>query len=101
MITLRNTLAAALVLGLVACSPPASDTPAAPAGPAAPPPSGPAPAATGKAAVALDPGGLMIVIADTGSTRMLDFGLPQAQVIEIVTKDLVGKKDWTGIEKLM
>ena len=89
MITLRNTLAAALVLGLVACSPPASDTPAAPAapaGPAAPPPSGPAPAATGKAAVALDPGGLMIVIADTGSTRMLDFGLPQAQVIEIVTR---------------
>lgn len=85
MITLRNTLAAVLVLGLAACSPPASDTPAAPVESAAPPSSAPAPAVTGKAAVALDPGGLMIVIADTGSTRMLDFGLPQAQVIEIVT----------------
>lgn len=85
MITLRNTLATVLVLGLAACSPPASDTPAAPVESAAPPSSGPAPAVTGKAAVALDPGGLMIVIADTGSTRMLDFGLPQAQVIEIVT----------------
>lgn len=85
MITLRNTLALVLVLGLAACGQPASDTPAAPAESTAPPPSGPATAATGKAAVALDPGGLMIVIADTGSTRMLDFGLPQAQVIEIVT----------------
>ena len=86
MITLRNTLALVLVLGLAACGQPASETPATPAGSAAPPPSGPAPAETGKAAVALDPGGLMIVIADTGSTRMLDFGLPQAQVIEIVSK---------------
>lgn len=85
MITLRNSFAAVLVLGLAACSPPASDTPAAPVDAAAPQSSEPAPAVTGKAAVALDPGGLMIVIADTGSTRMLDFGLPQAQVIEIVT----------------
>ncbi len=86
MITLRNTLAVVLVLGLAACGQPASETPPAPAESAAPPPpSGPAPAVTGKAAVALDPGGLMIVISDTGSTRMLDFGLPQTQVIEIVT----------------
>lgn len=86
MNTLRNALAAVLLLGLAACGQSTPDTPAAPAEPtAATPPSGPAPVAAGQAAVALDAGGLLIVMKDTGSTRMLDFGLPQAQVIEIVT----------------
>jgi hypothetical protein len=86
MSTLRNTLAAALMLGLAACGQPSPDTPAAPAEPTAPaPPSGPAPVATGQASVALDAGGLLIVMKDTGSTRMIDFGLPKDRTVAIVT----------------
>lgn len=86
MSTLRNTLAAALTLGLAACGQPSPDTPAAPAEPtAAAPPSGPAPVATGQASVALDAGGLLIVMKDTGSTRMIDFGLPKDRTVAIVT----------------
>ncbi|MDP2258116.1 MAG: hypothetical protein Q8J89_00185 [Caulobacter sp.] len=86
MTTLRNTLAATLLLALAACGQSASEPPAAPAEPiAAAPPSGPAPVATGQASVALDAGGLLIVMKDTGSTRMIDFGLPKDQTVAIVT----------------
>jgi hypothetical protein len=86
MNTLRNGLTLILLLGLAACGPSTPDSPAAPAEPpAAAPPSGPAPVPTGQAAVALDAGGLLIVIKDTGSTRMLDFGLPKDQTVAIVT----------------
>lgn len=85
MIMLRNAIATVLLLGLAACGQPASETPAAPAAPAAAPPSGPAPVAAGQAAVALDAGGLLIVMKDTGSSRMIDFGLPKTQVVGIVT----------------
>lgn len=85
MTVLRNAFAAALLLGLAACGQPASETPAAPVEPAAAPPPAPAPVAAGQAAVALDAGGLMIVMKDTGSSRMIDFGLPKAQVVGIVT----------------
>ncbi|MDO9473815.1 MAG: hypothetical protein Q7J28_12225 [Caulobacter sp.] len=83
---LRNAFAAAILFSLAACGQPSSDKPAAPAEPiVAAPPSGPAPVATTQAAVALDAGGLMIVTKDTGSSRMIDFGLPKAQVAAIVT----------------
>lgn len=84
MTLLRNTLAAALLFGLVACGQGQPSTPAA-APSAAPQPSGPSPVATGGAAIALDAGGLLIVMKDTGSSRMIDFGLPQAQVVDIVS----------------
>ncbi|MBP7704972.1 MAG: hypothetical protein KA105_06760 [Caulobacter sp.] len=81
--------AALALLALTACgeqqpadAPPAEATPPA----SAPPPSTPVPAPTGKTALSLDPGGLMVVIVDTGSTRMLDFGLPKAQTLDIVTR---------------
>lgn len=83
--TMLRTLAAVLLLGLAACGQPASETPAAPAEPAAAPSSGPAPVAAGQAAVALDAGGLFIVMKDTGSSRMIDFGLPKDQTVAIVT----------------
>lgn len=84
MSPLRHALAAVLLLGLAACGQPAADAPAAPPGPAAsaPPPSTPVPAAA--TALALDPGGLMLVMTDNGSTRLIDFGLPQAQALEIL-----------------
>ena len=86
MTTFRNSLAAALMLGLAACGQPSPDTPAAPAEPAAATPqSGPAPVATGQASVALDAGGLLIVMKDTGSTRMIDFGLPKDRTVAIVS----------------
>lgn len=89
MTLLRNTLAAALLLAIAGCGQPAPETPAAPAAPASPPAataaSAPAPVAAGEAAVALDAGGLMIVMKDTGSSRMIDFGLPKARVAAIVT----------------
>ncbi len=86
MNTLRHALAAVLLLGLAACGQSAPETPAAPAEPAAAaPPAAPAPVAANQAAVALDAGGLLIVMKDTGSTRMIDFGLPKAQTVTIVT----------------
>lgn len=85
MTQFRTALAAALLLMLAACGQ-GADTPAAPAEPAAaPPPSGPAPAPA-STALALDAGGLMVVMTDNGSTRLLDFGLPKAQTLEIVTR---------------
>lgn len=81
--------AALALLVLAACgqSQPADAPPAdAPPPASAPPPSTPVPAATGKAALSLDPAGLMVVIVDTGSTRLIDFGLPKAQVLEILTR---------------
>jgi hypothetical protein len=86
MSQIRTAFAAALLLTLAACGQQASDKPAEPAGPVASeaPPSTPVPA--GKTALALDPGGIMVVMTDNGSTRLLDFGLPKAQTIEIVTR---------------
>lgn len=88
MNTLRTSAAVVALLVLAACgqaSQPADAPPAdAPPPASAPPPSAPAPAATGKTALSLDPAGLTVVIVDTGSTRMLDFGLPKAQTLEIL-----------------
>lgn len=80
----RIALAAALLLGLAACGQQPAETPAAPAEPAAsaPPPSTPVPA--GKTALALDPGGLMVVMTDNGSTRLVDFGAAKAQTLDIL-----------------
>ena len=85
MIRLRTALAAALLLTLAACGQEAADTPAAPAEPAsAPPPSTPVPPAA--TTLALDAAGLMVVMTDNGSTRLIDFGLPKAQTLEIITR---------------
>ncbi|HYE45530.1 MAG TPA: hypothetical protein VEA44_07115 [Caulobacter sp.] len=84
-----NRLLSALGIAvfLAACGKPAEDpakTPAAPtqAGPVAPPAAAPAEAAT--VSVALDSEGLRLV-TETGSTRLLAFGRPTAEAVEVLT----------------
>ena len=73
----------AVALALAACDKPAAP-PAAPATPGAPPTIG-APAGEGQA-LDLDSGGLLIVIADTGSTRPVAFGLARAEALAMLNK---------------
>jgi hypothetical protein len=78
--------ALALVALLAACGQPAEK--AAPVEPvatpaAADPAATPAPSA--KAAVSLDPEGLRLVVLDTGSTRLLAFGRPTTEAVEVLS----------------
>ncbi|NBB14989.1 hypothetical protein GVN21_06435 [Caulobacter sp. SLTY] len=83
---MRFIAALGLAALLAACGKPVEEaSPTEP--PAAPAPAEPthalAPAA--KAAVSLDPEGLRLVVLDSGSTRLLAFGRPTAEAVEVLS----------------
>lgn len=90
---LRTGAALFAVSALVACKP-AIQAPATPAPDAA---AAPAPEqAAGQVVVALDPEGLRLVVADTGSTRPLPFGSPADKVRDAVTRARAGTSPSQG-----
>lgn len=89
MTLFRQVLAAVLLLGLAACGGPDADAPQTPTEPASAPPSGPATISPTQVeegpVVALAPDGLTLV-APSGSTRQLVFGLGKVEAVEILAQ---------------
>lgn len=83
---MRIIVALGLAALLAACGKPVEDSapPEPAAAPAAAEPAAP-PAEASKVSVSLDPEGLRLIVNETGSTRLLAFGRPTAEAVEVLS----------------